>query len=42
MTDADVLVVGSAVFAGGTPDAYARNVSALRAAVGGAALPVPG
>ena len=39
---ADILVVGSAVFAGGTPDAYARNVSALRSAVAGAAVPVPG
>lgn len=39
---ADVLVVGSAVFAGGTPDAYARNLSALRAAVADGAVPVPG
>lgn len=29
---ADVLVAGSAVFAGGTPDAYAANIAALRTA----------
>ncbi|PWJ75220.1 ribulose phosphate 3-epimerase family protein, partial [Pseudaminobacter salicylatoxidans] len=33
---ANVLVAGSAVFKGGTPDAYARNIAAIRAAGDGA------
>ncbi|MCB8838744.1 ribulose-phosphate 3-epimerase [Aurantimonas sp. VKM B-3413] len=33
---ADVLVAGSAVFKGGTPDHYARNIAAIRAAAEGA------
>ena len=32
---ANVLVAGSAVFKGGTPEAYGRNISAIRAAAGG-------
>ncbi|WP_406854050.1 ribulose-phosphate 3-epimerase [Alsobacter sp. KACC 23698] len=32
---ADVLVAGSAVFKGGTPQAYAANIAAIRTAVGG-------
>ena len=32
---ANVLVAGSAVFKGGTPMAYGRNISAIRAAAGG-------
>ncbi|HPG21542.1 MAG TPA: ribulose-phosphate 3-epimerase [Amaricoccus sp.] len=31
---ADVLVAGSAVFRGGTPEAYRRNIEAIRAACG--------
>jgi ribulose-phosphate 3-epimerase len=31
---ADVLVAGSAAFAGGTPEAYATNIGGIRAAVG--------
>ncbi|MDH6234408.1 ribulose-phosphate 3-epimerase [Mesorhizobium soli] len=33
---ANVLVAGSAVFKGGTPEAYARNIAAIRAAGDGA------
>jgi len=33
---ANVLVAGSAVFKGGTPDAYAKNIAAIRAAGDGA------
>ena len=32
---ANVLVAGSAVFKSGTPEAYGRNISAIRAAAGG-------
>jgi ribulose-phosphate 3-epimerase len=31
---ADALVAGSAVFRGGTPEAYAANIAAIRAACG--------
>ena len=33
---ANVLVAGSAAFKGGEPEAYARNIAALRAAATGA------
>lgn len=33
---ADTLVAGSAVFRGGTPDAYRKNISAIRLASEGA------
>ena len=33
---ANVLVAGSAVFKGGTQDAYAKNIAAIRAAAEGA------
>ena len=32
---ANALVAGSAVFKGGTPQAYAANIAAIRAAAGG-------
>jgi ribulose-phosphate 3-epimerase len=36
---ADILVVGSALFAGHTPEAYTENIAALRAATAGVAQP---